>query len=288
MRGFLPSMECQRPATLAEALALLASGAGRPFAGGTDLMVLYNAGKTQDTRFLDISRLPELKGTRETPTHLDLGALCTFTELLEHPAIHRHMPNLVKSARATGALAIQNRGTLGGNIANASPAGDTPPCLLAYEAELELVSARGTRTVPYEAFHRGYKLMDLAPDELVARIRLPKPVGTHAHYFRKVGTRQAQAIAKVSLACVAQIAEGRIAKVCIGLGAVAPAPVRAPHAEAALCGQPLDALPVDAILQALEADMSPIDDIRSTAHYRRIVMRNILGQALRILSETRS
>ncbi len=288
MRGFLPSMECRRPATLAEALALLASGAGRPLAGGTDLMVLYNAGKTQDTRFLDISRLLELKGIRETSTHLDLGALCTFTELLEHPAIHRHTPNLVKSARATGALAIQNRGTLGGNIANASPAGDTPPCLLAYGAELELVSARGTRVVPYEAFHRGYKLMDLAPDELVARIRLPKPVGTHVHYFRKVGTRQAQAIAKVSLACVAQIAEGRIAKVRIGLGAVAPTPVRAPHAEATLCGQPLDALPVDAILRALEADMSPIDDIRSTAHYRRIVMRNILGQALRILSETRS
>ena len=288
MRGLLPAMECQRPATLAEALTLLASGAGRPFAGGTDLMVLYNAGRLQDTRFLDISRLAELKGIRETPTHLDLGALCTFTELLEHPAIHRHTPNLVKSARATGALAIQNRGTLGGNIANASPAGDTPPCLLAYEAELDLVSVRGTRVVPYEAFHRGYKLMDLAPDELVARIRLPKPVGTQVHYFRKVGTRQAQAIAKVSLACVAQVTEGRIAKVRIGLGAVAPAPVRAFNVEAVLEGQPLAALPVDAALRALETDMSPIDDIRSTAHYRGTVLRNILGQALRLLSENGS
>jgi len=286
MRGFLPAMELQRPASLSEALQMLAAHTGRPFAGGTDLMVVYNAGKLRETRFLDIARLPELQGIRETPEYLDLGALCTFTELLAHPAIHRHFPNLVKSAKATGALAIQNRGTLGGNIANASPAADTPPCLLAYGAELELVSPRGTRVVPYELFHQGYKVMDLAADELVTRIRVPKPSGTSVHYFRKVGTRQAQAIAKLSLALVAQVADGCVANLRIGLGAVAPAPMRACHAEAVLQGQPLANLPVAAALEALLADISPIDDIRSTAHYRSTVTRNLLAQALRTLSAT--
>lgn len=285
MRGFLPALDLQRPASLGGALAGLAEGR-RPFAGGTDLMVLHNAGKLRETRFLDISRLAELKGIRETAEHLDVGALCTYTELLEHPAVHRHFPNFVMSARVTGALAIQNRGTLGGNIANASPAADTPPCLLAYEAELELVSVRGVRTVPYEAFHQGYKVMDLAPDELVARIRVPKP-GASFHYFRKVGTRQAQAIAKLSLALVARIEDGCVAGMRIALGAVAPAPVRARSAETALLGQPLAELPLAVALEALGADMSPIDDLRSTAHYRATVTRNLLGQALRSLRNSK-
>ena len=286
MRGFLPDCDIQVPASLAEALAVLAAEPGdwTPIAGGTDLMVVYNAGRLAATRFLDLSRLAELRGIHEDGNHLAIGALSTFTDLRDCPAAHQHFPNLVKSARATGALAIQNRGTLGGNIVNASPAADTPPSLLAYGAELELVSSRGRRRVPYDQFHLGYKKMDLAADELVARILVPKPEGRGFHYFRKVGTRQAQAISKVCLAAYAHIQDGVLAQLRIGLGSVAPAPVRARHAEAALIGQPLGALPSARAREALLADMSPIDDIRASAHYRTVVTQNVLGHLLRDLA----
>jgi len=288
MRGHLPACEIQVPATLADALATLAAEprVWTPIAGGTDLMVVYNAGHLKATRFLDLSRLSELRGIVEDATSLNFGSLATFTDLRECRAVHQHFPNLVKSARVTGALAIQNRGTLGGNIANASPAADTPPSLLAYGAELELVSIRGRRRVPYDRFHLGYKQMDLQPDELVARILVPKPVGRSFHYFRKVGTRQAQAISKTCLAAYARIEDGCVAELRIGLGSVAPAPVRARHAEAAVLGQPLAALSIAAAREALLGDMSPIDDIRATAHYRSVVTQNLLRQMLRELVNT--
>lgn len=282
MRGYVPDCEVRVPATLAEALACLAAEPGRwrPLAGGTDLMVVFNAGNLDSTRFLDLSRIEELRGIAEDERGLGFGALATFSEIRECAAAHRHFPNLVKSARATGALAIQNRGTLGGNIANGSPAADTPPSLLAYDAELELVSAQGRRTVPYAAFHQGYKRMDLAADELVARIRVPKPQGLGFHFFRKVGTRQAQAIAKLSLAAYARIADGRVAEFRVGLGSVAPMPIRARNAEGLILGKPLAELPAVAFREALMADISPIDDIRSTAHYRRVVAGNVFEQML--------
>ena len=286
MRGYLPDCDIRVPANLAGALAVLAQepGVWTPFAGGTDLMVVYNAGRLKATRFLDLSRLSELRGIQDNGTSLTFGALTTFTEIRDCRAVHQHFPNLVKSARVTGALAIQNRGTLGGNIVNASPAADTPPSLLAYGAELELVSPRGLRRVAYDRFHQGYKRMDLAADELVARIIVPKPTGRGFHYFRKVGTRQAQAISKVCLAAHARIEEGVVAGLWIGLGSVAPTPVRARNAESAIMGSPLTALPIDAAREALLADMSPIDDIRATAHYRSVVTQNVLGQMLRELA----
>jgi CO/xanthine dehydrogenase FAD-binding subunit len=286
MRGYLPDCELRGAGTLEEALALLAQepGVWTPFAGGTDLMVVHNAGRLRGTRFLDLSRISGLKGIEEDEGALTFGALTTYTELRACPAVHRHCPNLVASARVTGALAIQNRGTLGGNIVNASPAADTPPSLLAYGAELELVSVRGVRWVAYDQFHLGYKRMALAPDELVARIRVPKPKGLGFHFYRKVGTRQAQAIAKVCCAAYARIEDGHVAEFRMGLGAVAPAPVRALQTERVIVGLPLGALPIAAALGALQADMSPIDDIRATAHYRSVVMRNVVAQVLRELA----
>ena len=286
MRGYLPDFDIRVPGNLAEALAILAAepGVWTPFAGGTDLMVVYNAGRLKATRFLDLSRLAELRGIQEDGAGLAFGSLTTYTEVRDCKAVHQHFPNLVQSARATGALAIQNRGTLGGNIVNASPAADTPPILLAYGAELELVSVRGRRRVAYDAFHLGYKRMDLQPDELVARILVPKPEGRSYHYFRKVGTRQAQAIAKVCLAAHARIVDGTLAELRIGLGSVAPVPARARNAEAALIGRPLNALPIDAACEALLGDMSPIDDIRASAHYRSVVTQNVLGHMLRELA----
>jgi CO/xanthine dehydrogenase FAD-binding subunit len=286
MRGYLADCDVRVPASLAEALAILASEprVWTPFAGGTDLMVVYNAGRLQATRFLDLSRLSELRGIQEEGKSLAFGALTTFSEIRDHRAVHQHFPNLVKSARATGALAIQNRGTLGGNIVNASPAADTPPSLLAYSAELELVSPRGRRCVAYDQFHLGYKRMVLEPDELVARILVPKPEGRSFHYFRKVGTRQAQAISKVCLAAWARVEDGRVAELRIGLGSVAPAPIRARNAETVLIGQSLTALPLEAARRALLEDISPIDDIRASAHFRRVVTQNVLGHMLRELA----
>jgi CO/xanthine dehydrogenase FAD-binding subunit len=286
MRSYLPDFDLTVPGSLGEALALLATGGYRPFAGGTDLMVLLNAGHLPAARFLDLSRCQELRGIQESTTELAFGALTTFTELRDCQAVHRHCPNLVKSARLTGALAIQNRGTLGGNIVNASPAADTPPSLLAYGAEVELVSQRGTRRVAYEAFHRGYKQMDLAPDELLLRVIVPKPAGRTFHFYRKVGTRQAQAISKICLAAFARLEGGAVAEFRVGLGSVAPVPARARHAEAVILGKPLGALPLEEARTALLQDLSPIDDIRSTAHYRRVVAQNVLGQMLLELAKS--
>jgi len=290
MRAFLPDYHIQAPANLPEALGLLAGepGAWTPIAGGTDLMVLFNAGKLQGRRLLDLSRLYELKGIHDDPARLTLGALTTYTELQEQRAVHQCFPNLVRSARATGALAIQNRGTLGGNIVNASPAADTPPSLLAYGAELELVSLRGSRWVSYAAFHLGYKRLDLAPDELVARVRLPKPQGLGYHFYRKVGTRQAQAIAKVCLAAYARIEDRAVVEFRVGLGSVAPVPARAYQAEAAVTGRSLDDLPVEAAKRAILEDIAPIDDIRASAHYRKVVTANVLGQMLTELGRVRA
>ncbi len=290
MRSFLPDFQVRVPATLPEALDLLAAepGAWTPLAGGTDLMVLFNAGRLQARRFLDLSRLFELRGVQDEPGRLTLGALTTFSELREQRVVHQCFPNLVKSARATGALAIQNRGTLGGNIVNASPAADTPPALLAYGAEVEITSPAGARWIPYADFHQGYKRMDLGPAELLTRIRLPKPEGMGYHFYRKVGTRQAQAISKVCLAAYARL-EGRVlADLRIGLGAVAPVPARATGTEALLRGRALDALPFEAARDALQADIAPIDDIRASAHFRRVVAGNVLVQMLKELAAVRA
>ena len=286
MKGYLPDCDIQVAGSLPQALAMLAGQPGHwtPFAGGTDLMVVFNAGQLAATRFLDLSRLAELKGIQEEPGWMVLGALTTYTELRECAAVHRLLPNLVSSAQATGALAIQNRGTLGGNLVNASPAADTPPSLLAYGAELELVSARGVRRLPYDRFHLGYKRLDLAPDELLARIRVPKPEPFGFHFYRKVGTRQAQAISKVCLAAYARIEAGLVAEFRLGLGSVAPVPVRARQAEGVILGRPLAELPSAVAQEALMADIQPIDDIRASAHYRRTVSRNVLAQMLRQLS----
>ena len=286
MKSFLPDYDLEVAGSLAEALARLAEEPGgcRPLAGGTDLMVAFNGGFLKTPRLLDLTRIPELRGIQETDRELAFDSLTTFTEVQECRAVHRFLPNLVKSARATGALAIQNRGTLGGNIANASPAADTPPCLLAYGAAVEVISLRGTRRVEYDRFHLGYKQLDLAPDELLLRILVPKPSGRTFHFYRKVGTRQSLAITKISLAGYGRMEAGQVAEIRIGLGSAGPVPVRARNAEAALLGQPLAALPIREAQAALMEDISPIDDIRSTGHYRRVTAGNILGQMLRELA----
>src|SRR3954464_869918 len=199
MRAYLPDYELKPAANLAEALTLLSDepGVWRPFAGGTDLMVLFESGKLAHKRFVNIWNLPELRGIEVTPEFVTLGALTTYTEVQANETLQAEFPMLCQAASETGGLAIQNRGTIGGNIANASPAGDSPPALLVYDAELELVSAQGSRRTTYHEFHTGYKLMRMRPEEVIRSIRLPRDKWDWVQTYRKVGTRKAQAISKI-------------------------------------------------------------------------------------------
>ena len=285
MRAFIPNYQLTTPASLADTLALLESepGVWKPFAGGTDLMVLLEAGKLAHHNYVNIWGLSELRGIGTTDTHVTLGALTTYTEVQSNPILRHEFPMLCQAASETGGLAIQNRGTLGGNIVNASPAADSPPALLAYDAEIELVSARGSRWLPYHGFHTGYKQMHIDPDELLARIRLPRNTAGLTHYYRKVGTRKAQAISKVCFAAVGQTADGKIVNTRIVVGSVAPIVVRCVQTEIMLRGQKPDEQTVESACASLLREISPIDDIRSTARYRLQVAKNLLADFLTAL-----
>ena len=288
MRSFLPTYDLICPTTLTDALATLARepDVWRPFAGGTDLMVLLESGMLSHQRFISLWGLPELRGIEVGKNVVSLGALTTYTDLLEHSVIRTDFPLLCDAAAQTGGVATQNRGTLGGNIGNASPAADTPPALLVYEAELELLSASGARRVPYDRFHTGYKTSVLAPGEIIARIHLPRREGWTAT-FRKIGTRRAQAIAKICFAGAAEVDGRTVRDVRIAFGSVAPTVVRARNAEGSLRGRDLTDEAAAAAVEALAADITPIDDIRSTARYRLEVAGRLLAEFLSALSTER-
>lgn len=282
MRAYLPDYELKPAASLTEALTLLSDepGVWRPFAGGTDLMVLFEAGRLAHKKFVNIWNLPELRGIEVISEHVTLGALTTYTEVQANEVLRQEFPMLCQAASETGGLAIQNRGTLGGNIANASPAGDSPPALLVYDARLELVSAQGSRLVPYNGFHTGYKQMELRDDELIKSIRLPRSSKPLSHYYRKVGTRKAQAISKICFAAVAEVNVDRIEEIRIALGSVAPTVIRCPRTEDVLRNRKVNAETISAAREELAREISPIDDIRSTARYRLRVAQNVLEDFL--------
>jgi CO/xanthine dehydrogenase FAD-binding subunit len=288
MRAYVPSYELISPANLGEALDALAHepGAWKPFAGGTDLMVLLEAGKLPHKNYLNIWNLPELRGIEVTDAHVTLGALTTYTEVQDHETLRQEFPMLCQAASETGGLAIQNRGTIGGNIVNASPAADSPPALLAYDAELEFVSAKGSRTIPYHSFHTGYKQMNIRPDELLRSIRLPRSTNESRHYYRKVGTRKAQAISKVCFAGVGRMKADQIADVRIALGSVAPIPIRCVQTEGALRNKRINVETLATAKAALTTEIAPIDDLRSTKDYRLRVSLNLLEDFVLQLAPT--
>ena len=282
MRGYVPGYNLISPSSLGEALDVLAqdSGAWKPFAGGTDLMVLLEAGRLPHKNYVNIWNLKELRGIEVTDSQVTIGALSTYTDVQNHPVLQEEFPMLCQAAKETGGIAIQNRGTLGGNIVNASPAADSPPALLAYNAELEVVSKAGARRIPYSGFHKGYKEMDIRPDELLRAIHLPRYTKGLRHYYRKVGTRKAQAISKVCVAAVANVKDGNIEHVRIALGSVAPIPIRCFKTENAVSGQLLNDETIAGATQSLADEISPIDDIRSTKDYRLQVSLNLLEDFL--------
>jgi CO/xanthine dehydrogenase FAD-binding subunit len=287
VRSFIPAYEMETPLDLAATLERMARepGVWKPFAGGTDLMVLLESGKLVHHLFLNIARLEELRGIAVTPECVTIGALTTYTEIQRHEILAREFPLLCRAAAETGSVATQNRGTLGGNIANASPAADTPPALCVYDAQIELVCAGGARWVSYNGFHSGYKQMDLRSDELIRRIRLPRAMSGWKQHYRKVGTRQAQAISKVCFAGAARMdGGGRIAGVRLALGSVAPIVLRAAETEKILRGEKLGGAIVRAAQETLEGEIAPIDDMRSSANYRRRVAQNLLAEFCEMLA----
>jgi CO/xanthine dehydrogenase FAD-binding subunit len=282
MRAYLPAYELVVPRTLGEALALLRDepGVWRPFAGGTDLMVLLEAGKLDHRKFFSVAHLPELRGVGTSDGHVTLGALTTYTDVRRDSVLSREFPMLAQAARETGGVAIQNRGTIGGNIANASPAADSPPALLAHDAEVELVSAEGARWLAYSEFHTGYKQTRMRADELIARVRLRRPSDGARHFYRKVGTRRAQAISKVCFAGLAESEGGALTNVRVALGSVAPVPLRCRRTEELLAGKRVDGELKRAALEEIAKEIAPIDDMRSTARYRARVAQNLLAEFL--------
>jgi CO/xanthine dehydrogenase FAD-binding subunit len=276
MRGDLADFELVTARSLREACDRVAEGY-RPLAGGTDVMVLLSAGKLAPRRWVDVWGVDELRFVRASEQAFEIGALTTYTDVRRHPLLPRELPMLAQAASETGGPAIQNRGTIGGNVGNASPAADSPPALLAYGASIALVSARGRRVVPYESFHTGYKRTAAADDEIVEAVVVPREKAERVHYYRKVGPRRAQAISKVCFAACARKDGAGIAGVKIALGGVAPVPLRATATERALvAGEP-----PDRARAALAAEIAPIDDVRSTASYRRRVAENLLTDFLR-------
>ena len=284
MRSYVPAYELHTPKNLAETLETLAREpeTWKVFAGGTDLMVLLEAGKLPHRNYLNIWNLAELRGIEVTDDHVKLGALTTYTDVQKHGVVSDEFPMLSQAASETGGLAIQTRGTIGGNIVNASPAADSPPALLAYDAEVELSSTKGARWVSYHQFHTGYKQMNIAADELLTRICLQRNQGLTHQYYRKVGTRKAQAISKVCFAAVARMRTPEIEEVRIALGSVAPIPLRCTQTEDVLRGRNLDDV-LERAVDQFTREITPIDDIRSTAPYRLQVSLNLLKDFLHTL-----
>ncbi|HZC22870.1 MAG TPA: FAD binding domain-containing protein [Candidatus Binatia bacterium] len=282
MRSDPADYQLQAPGNLAAVLSLLAREPGQwtPIAGGTDLMVQYAAGKLAGQKLVSLWNLPELRTIEIAEKEIQIGAGCTYTEIRQHPLISQEFPLMASAAGCTGGIANQNRGTLGGNIVNASPAADSLPAMLVYGCDLILISTRGERRVSYNTFHTGYKRTLLAPDELIRAICLPRHFFGYISYSRKVGARNAQAISKVCIAALGRIAGGKIEDVRIAAGSVAPVPLRLRTTEELLRGKMLDREIMRKARNAAMTEVQPIDDIRSTAAYRAAVLGNLVVEFL--------
>ncbi len=281
MRAAVSEYEFVRAETLTTALEIMSAGEGwRPIAGGTDLMVLFNAGTLPFRRLLSIRTIPELRAIDVSGSRIDIGGAATYSEIRNHSVLQAEFPLLCQAASWTGGRANQNRGTLGGNIANASPAADSAPMLLVYDAEIELTSLNGSRRVPYAQFHLAYKTVGMRTDELITSISLPRGPRDLRQYARKVGTRKAQAISKVCFAGVGEGGNGSLRRVRIAVGSVAPIPLRCFMTEGVLEGRVLTADVIAEAKQMLCQEIRPITDVRSTSQYRTQVTVNLLGEFL--------
>jgi CO/xanthine dehydrogenase FAD-binding subunit len=287
MRGNVEAHDLIAPGSLDAVLALLSAEPGKwtPIAGGTELMVAFSAGRLNVPKLVSLWGIPDL---RYIETHADsivIGAAATFIDLRKNATIAAEFPLLARAASWIGSIANQSRATVGGNLVNGSPAADSSPALLAYDAEIEMISVHGRRRIPYSEFHTGYKRNVLAADELLYAIHLPRRFERHKQYLRKVGTRRAMAIAKVALGATALLENGAIKEIRLGAASLTPYPCRLKQTEAALNGRRLIDETLSAAHGALLGEIKPIDDIRSTAEYRSRVAVNLLDEFLNALRQ---
>jgi CO/xanthine dehydrogenase FAD-binding subunit len=273
VRTAISTLDVRGVSTLRDALAVLREEERTPIAGATDLFVALNFGTLTPRRFLDIWRVDELRRIAVNADTLAIGALVTYTDLIRSPLIAARLPMLAEASRLVGGPQIQNRGTIGANIANASPAGDSLPILAAVDATVVLRSVSGERRIAFNEFYTGYRESVRRADELIVAVEISPVSGRQ--WFRKVGTRAAQAISKVVIAGVRSDRAVRIA-----LGSVAPTVVRARRTEEAFA----NGASLDEAVNVLRSEIAPIDDVRSTATYRRLVSGNLLR---RFWTETR-
>lgn len=287
MRGNAEAHELVAPGSLAAVLDLLASepGAWTPIAGGTELMVAHAAGRLTAPKLVSLWGIPDLRFIQARSESIVIGAGATFLDLRNHADLAAELPLITRAASWIGSIANQGRATIGGNLVNGSPAADSSPALLVYDAEIEIVSVRGSRRIPYSKFHTDYKRNALAADELVMAIHLPRRFARHNQYLRKVGTRRAMAISKVALAATALLEDGVMHEIRLAAASLAPFPARLYRTEAALLGKPIGRETIDAARSTLLQEAQPIDDIRSTAEYRRRVGTNLLQEFLLALQE---
>jgi CO/xanthine dehydrogenase FAD-binding subunit len=270
-------VKAEIPASLSEALAALAADPELvPTAGCTDLMVSAGTRALGIPGVVDLSAIPELRGVRRVGEEIEIGAATSFTEIGSSMDVKSGLPALAAAADVIGGWQIQNRATLGGNMANASPAGDSLPVLLALGATVVVASLGGEREIPYERFHLGYRRTALEPGELIARVRIPVPPRGSRQLFRKVGTRAAQAISKVVAAIWARLDDGVISEARLAAGSVAPIPVRLTAVEELLAGRRADAETASEAGALAAASVEPIDDVRSTAAYRRFALGRVV------------
>ncbi|MGA7859077.1 MAG: FAD binding domain-containing protein [Terracidiphilus sp.] len=282
MRGNAEAHEMIAPGSLAAVLEILAAEPGQwtPIAGGTELMVAHAAGRLSANRLISLWGIRDLRFIETAANSIVIGAGATFRDLRLHPAIAKEFPLLARAASWIGCIANQSRATIGGNLVNGSPAADSSPALLVYDAEVEFVSVRGKRRIPYAEFHTGYKRNLLGADELLFAIHLAARFGRHFQYLRKVGTRRAMAIAKVALAATGLQEGGVISEIRVAAASLAPFPARLYRTEASLLGQNISQETIQVARRAMLAEAQPIDDIRSNAEYRRRVGANLLEEFL--------
>ncbi len=270
-------MRAVTPRSLDEAVRHLAEDADlRPVAGCTDLLVADAEHLGAIPAVLDLLTIPELRGIRWVGETLEIGATTTFSEIGASRSVQQNFPSLAEAAWLIGGWQIQNRATLGGNMANASPAGDSLPVLLALDASVVLVGPDGERILPYGEFHTGYREIDCQPGEIIARVLLPRPRPDTVQLFRKVGTREAHAISKVVVALSGSLEEGRIAEYRLAAGSVAPVPIRLTSVEEAVVGRQADKETADLAGRLAAESVEPIDDVRSTAAYRRYALERVV------------
>ena len=280
MRGNAQAHDLVAPGTLDGVLELIANEPGEwtPIAGGTELMVAFSGGRLAQPKLVSLWGLSELRFINTNSESIAIGAGTTFFDLRGDQSIATEFPLITKASGWIGSIANQTRATIGGNLVNGSPAADSSPALLVYDAEIEMISSRGRRRIPYSEFHTSYKRNAMATDELLYAVHVPRRFGRHHHYLRKVGTRRAMAISKVALAATALLQEDTLTEIRLAAASLAPYPVRLFRTEAAMHGKALAPETLVAARRELLGEAQPIDDIRSTADYRRKVATNLLDE----------